>query len=183
MCYLSNTRLCVHSCRLSSKAPRKPQHPLIKAYREMVIVVTFHSILIHSFKSLNTHLLFIVCVCVCVRVCALAGINSALLERLQLPVPQQERSSYSQGLVERLIRVTSQASQPGNTHSRTHAHAHKQKPSDMLTHTHTHTKTHTHRNQHGNKPQTHKETRTVPTHPLKYTVDGYRASQLGNRRG
>lgn len=41
------------------------------------------------------------------------GINTDLLERLQLPVPDQERSSYSQVLVERLIRVMSQAAQPG----------------------------------------------------------------------
>lgn len=42
------------------------------------------------------------------------GINRDLLERLQLPVPDQERSSYSLVLVERLIRVMSQAAQPGN---------------------------------------------------------------------
>uniref|UniRef100_A0A7N8Y751 C-type lectin domain containing 16A n=1 Tax=Mastacembelus armatus TaxID=205130 RepID=A0A7N8Y751_9TELE len=35
-----------------------------------------------------------------------------LLERLQLPVPDQERKSYSLVLVERLIRVMSQAAQP-----------------------------------------------------------------------
>uniref|UniRef100_A0A8C5GK17 C-type lectin domain containing 16A n=1 Tax=Gouania willdenowi TaxID=441366 RepID=A0A8C5GK17_GOUWI len=35
-----------------------------------------------------------------------------LLERLQLPVPEQERSSYSVVLVERLIRVLSQGAQP-----------------------------------------------------------------------
>lgn len=43
------------------------------------------------------------------------GINQDLLERLQLPVPERERSSYSLVLVERLIRVMSQAAQPGNT--------------------------------------------------------------------
>lgn len=42
------------------------------------------------------------------------GINQDLLERLQLPVPEQERSSYSLVLVERLIRVMSQAAQPGD---------------------------------------------------------------------
>lgn len=42
------------------------------------------------------------------------GINRDLLERLQLPVPDQERSSYSLVLVERLIRVMSQAAQPGD---------------------------------------------------------------------
>ncbi|XP_036408056.1 protein CLEC16A isoform X3 [Megalops cyprinoides] len=40
------------------------------------------------------------------------GINPQLLEKLQLPVQDQERSSYSQVLVERLIRVMSQAAQP-----------------------------------------------------------------------
>uniref|UniRef100_A0A3B3CNE8 C-type lectin domain containing 16A n=1 Tax=Oryzias melastigma TaxID=30732 RepID=A0A3B3CNE8_ORYME len=39
-------------------------------------------------------------------------INRDLLERLQLPVPDQERSSYSLVLVERLIRIMSQAAQP-----------------------------------------------------------------------
>uniref|UniRef100_A0A8C5BTP5 C-type lectin domain containing 16A n=1 Tax=Gadus morhua TaxID=8049 RepID=A0A8C5BTP5_GADMO len=56
------------------------------------------------------HALFVLCLLYAVS--HSQGINSALLERLQLPVPQQERCSYSQGLVERLIRVTSQASQP-----------------------------------------------------------------------
>ncbi|XP_051995193.1 protein CLEC16A-like isoform X2 [Xyrauchen texanus] len=40
------------------------------------------------------------------------GINPELLERIQLPVPDQERSSYSQVLVERVIRIMSQAAQP-----------------------------------------------------------------------
>lgn len=40
------------------------------------------------------------------------GINPELLERIQLPVPNQEKSSYSQVLVERVIRIMSQASQP-----------------------------------------------------------------------
>uniref|UniRef100_A0A671PL64 Protein CLEC16A-like n=1 Tax=Sinocyclocheilus anshuiensis TaxID=1608454 RepID=A0A671PL64_9TELE len=40
------------------------------------------------------------------------GINPELLERIQLPVPNQERSSYSQVLVERVIRIMSQAAQP-----------------------------------------------------------------------
>lgn len=48
---------------------------------------------------------------------ASVGINQDLLERLQLPVPDQERSSYSLVLVERLIRVMSQAAQPGDTHT------------------------------------------------------------------
>ncbi|KTG35313.1 hypothetical protein cypCar_00033823, partial [Cyprinus carpio] len=39
-------------------------------------------------------------------------INPELLERIQLPVPNQERSSYSQVLVERVIRIISQAAQP-----------------------------------------------------------------------
>lgn len=49
------------------------------------------------------------------------GINRDLLERLQLPVPDQEKSSYSLVLAERLIRVMSQAAQPGNTHIDTRA--------------------------------------------------------------
>ncbi|XP_073713478.1 protein CLEC16A isoform X3 [Misgurnus anguillicaudatus] len=40
------------------------------------------------------------------------GINTELLEKIQLPVPNQERSSYSQVLVERVIRIMSQAAQP-----------------------------------------------------------------------
>ncbi|XP_051569798.1 protein CLEC16A-like isoform X2 [Myxocyprinus asiaticus] len=40
------------------------------------------------------------------------GINPELLEKIQLPVPDQERSSYSQVLVERVIRIMSQAAQP-----------------------------------------------------------------------
>uniref|UniRef100_A0A672KUK4 C-type lectin domain containing 16A n=1 Tax=Sinocyclocheilus grahami TaxID=75366 RepID=A0A672KUK4_SINGR len=40
------------------------------------------------------------------------GINLELLERIQLPMPNQERSSYSQVLVERVIRIMSQAAQP-----------------------------------------------------------------------
>uniref|UniRef100_A0A672S048 C-type lectin domain containing 16A n=1 Tax=Sinocyclocheilus grahami TaxID=75366 RepID=A0A672S048_SINGR len=40
------------------------------------------------------------------------GINPELLERIQLPVPNQERSTYSQVLVERVIRIMSQAAQP-----------------------------------------------------------------------
>lgn len=35
-----------------------------------------------------------------------------------MPVPDQERSSYSLVLVERLIRVMSQAAQPGDTHTK-----------------------------------------------------------------
>uniref|UniRef100_A0A8C4ZF64 C-type lectin domain containing 16A n=1 Tax=Gadus morhua TaxID=8049 RepID=A0A8C4ZF64_GADMO len=54
------------------------------------------------------HALFVLCLLYAVS----HSQGDALLERLQLPVPQQERCSYSQGLVERLIRVTSQASQP-----------------------------------------------------------------------
>ncbi|XP_056309490.1 protein CLEC16A isoform X2 [Danio aesculapii] len=40
------------------------------------------------------------------------GINPELLERIQLPVPNQERNTYSQVLVERVIRIMSQAAQP-----------------------------------------------------------------------
>uniref|UniRef100_A0A671RGJ6 Protein CLEC16A-like n=1 Tax=Sinocyclocheilus anshuiensis TaxID=1608454 RepID=A0A671RGJ6_9TELE len=40
------------------------------------------------------------------------GINLELLERIQLSMPNQERSSYSQVLVERVIRIMSQAAQP-----------------------------------------------------------------------
>lgn len=53
----------------------------------------------------------------CLSVHPSVGINRDLLERLQLPVPDQERSSYSLVLVERLIRIMSQAAQPGNTHA------------------------------------------------------------------
>ncbi|KAK7939871.1 hypothetical protein WMY93_003197 [Mugilogobius chulae] len=40
------------------------------------------------------------------------GINRDILERLQLPVPEQQRSSYNVVLVERLIRIMSQCAQP-----------------------------------------------------------------------
>uniref|UniRef100_A0A7N9B0V1 C-type lectin domain containing 16A n=1 Tax=Mastacembelus armatus TaxID=205130 RepID=A0A7N9B0V1_9TELE len=56
------------------------------------------------------HALFVLCLLYAVS--HSKGINSDLLERLQLPVPDQERKSYSLVLVERLIRVMSQAAQP-----------------------------------------------------------------------
>ncbi|XP_028267038.1 protein CLEC16A isoform X5 [Parambassis ranga] len=56
------------------------------------------------------HALFVLCLLYAVS--HSKGINRDLLERLQLPVPEQERSSYSQVLVERLIRVMNQAAQP-----------------------------------------------------------------------
>ncbi|XP_068433968.1 protein CLEC16A isoform X3 [Clinocottus analis] len=56
------------------------------------------------------HALFVLCLLYAVS--HSKGINRDLLERLQLPVPDQEKSSYSLVLVERLIRVMSQASQP-----------------------------------------------------------------------
>uniref|UniRef100_A0A665WCM8 Uncharacterized protein n=1 Tax=Echeneis naucrates TaxID=173247 RepID=A0A665WCM8_ECHNA len=55
------------------------------------------------------HALFVLCLLYAV------SHSKDLLERLQLPVPDQERSSYSLVLVERLIRVMSQAAQPGKT--------------------------------------------------------------------
>lgn len=56
------------------------------------------------------HALFVLCLLYAVS--HSKGINCDLLERLQLPVPDQERSSYSLVLAERLIRVMSQAAQP-----------------------------------------------------------------------
>uniref|UniRef100_A0A8C2WY49 C-type lectin domain containing 16A n=1 Tax=Cyclopterus lumpus TaxID=8103 RepID=A0A8C2WY49_CYCLU len=56
------------------------------------------------------HALFVLCLLYAVS--HSRGINRDLLERLQLPVPDQEKSSYSLVLVERLIRVMSQAAQP-----------------------------------------------------------------------
>ncbi|KAF3700367.1 Protein CLEC16A [Channa argus] len=56
------------------------------------------------------HALFVLCLLYAVS--HSKGINRDLLERLQLPVPEQERTSYSLVLVERLIRVMSQAAQP-----------------------------------------------------------------------
>uniref|UniRef100_I3KF95 C-type lectin domain containing 16A n=1 Tax=Oreochromis niloticus TaxID=8128 RepID=I3KF95_ORENI len=56
------------------------------------------------------HALFVLCLLYAVS--HSKGINLDLLERLQLPVPDQERSSYSVVLVERLIRVMSQAALP-----------------------------------------------------------------------
>ncbi|KAK5914316.1 hypothetical protein CgunFtcFv8_008767 [Champsocephalus gunnari] len=56
------------------------------------------------------HALFVLCLLYAVS--HSRGINRGLLERLQLPVPDQEKSCYSLVLVERLIRVISQASQP-----------------------------------------------------------------------
>ncbi|XP_030645750.1 protein CLEC16A isoform X2 [Chanos chanos] len=40
------------------------------------------------------------------------GINAELLEKIQLPVPEREKSSYSHVVVERLIRIMNQAAQP-----------------------------------------------------------------------
>ncbi|XP_071247081.1 protein CLEC16A isoform X1 [Salvelinus alpinus] len=56
------------------------------------------------------HALFVLCLLYAVS--HSKGINRELLERLQLPVPDQERSCYSQVLVERLIRVINVAAQP-----------------------------------------------------------------------
>ncbi|XP_030262545.1 protein CLEC16A isoform X2 [Sparus aurata] len=56
------------------------------------------------------HALFVLCLLYAVS--HSKGINRDLLERLQLPVPDQEKSSYSLVLAERLIRVMSQAAQP-----------------------------------------------------------------------
>ncbi|KAM8825629.1 protein CLEC16A isoform 3-T3 [Synchiropus picturatus] len=56
------------------------------------------------------HALFVLCLLYAVS--HSKGINRDLLERLQLPVPNQEKASYSLVLVERLIRVMSQAAQP-----------------------------------------------------------------------
>ncbi|KAM6914235.1 protein CLEC16A isoform 3-T3 [Lycodopsis pacificus] len=56
------------------------------------------------------HALFVLCLLYAVS--HSKGINRDLLERLQLPVPDQEKSSYSLVLVERLIRVMSHAAQP-----------------------------------------------------------------------
>ncbi|XP_065820580.1 protein CLEC16A isoform X10 [Labrus bergylta] len=56
------------------------------------------------------HALFVLCLLYAVS--HSKGINRDLLERLQLPVPDQERSSYSLVLSERLIRIMNQAAQP-----------------------------------------------------------------------
>ncbi|CAG02693.1 unnamed protein product, partial [Tetraodon nigroviridis] len=60
------------------------------------------------------HALFVLCLLYAVS--HSKGVNKDLLERLQLPVPDQERNSYSLVLVERLIRVMSQAAQPESLH-------------------------------------------------------------------
>lgn len=56
------------------------------------------------------HALFVLCLLFAMS--HSKGINPELLEKIQLPVPGQERSSYSQVLVERLIRIMNQAAQP-----------------------------------------------------------------------
>ncbi|XP_061761857.1 protein CLEC16A isoform X1 [Nerophis ophidion] len=56
------------------------------------------------------HALFVLCLLYAVS--HSKGINGDLLERLQLPVPDQDRSSYSLVLAERLIRVMSLAAHP-----------------------------------------------------------------------
>ncbi|XP_062840941.1 protein CLEC16A isoform X2 [Trichomycterus rosablanca] len=56
------------------------------------------------------HALFVLCLLFAMT--HSKGINPELLEKIQLPVPGQERSSYSYVLVQRLIRMMSQASQP-----------------------------------------------------------------------
>ncbi|KAL7861333.1 hypothetical protein AOLI_G00176820 [Acnodon oligacanthus] len=56
------------------------------------------------------HALFVLCLLFAMT--HSKGINPALLEKIQMPVPGQERSSYSQVLVERLIRIMNQAAQP-----------------------------------------------------------------------
>ncbi|XP_037544831.1 protein CLEC16A [Nematolebias whitei] len=56
------------------------------------------------------HALFVLCLLYAVS--HSKGVNRDLLERLQLPVPDQERNSYSVVLVEKLIRIMNQAVQP-----------------------------------------------------------------------
>ncbi|KAG5279406.1 hypothetical protein AALO_G00077460 [Alosa alosa] len=56
------------------------------------------------------HALFVLCLLYAMS--HSKGINPALLEKIQLPAPDQDRTSYSQVLVERLIRVMNQAAQP-----------------------------------------------------------------------
>ncbi|XP_031432973.1 protein CLEC16A [Clupea harengus] len=56
------------------------------------------------------HALFVLCLLYAMS--HSKGIIPALLEKLQLPVPDQERTSYSQVLMERLIRVMNLAAQP-----------------------------------------------------------------------
>ncbi|KAF5891478.1 protein CLEC16A isoform X2, partial [Clarias magur] len=56
------------------------------------------------------HALFVLCLLFALS--HSKGINPELLEKLQLPVPGQERSSYSHVLVERLIRVMNHAALP-----------------------------------------------------------------------
>ncbi|XP_008413964.1 protein CLEC16A isoform X4 [Poecilia reticulata] len=53
------------------------------------------------------HALFVLCLLYAIS--HSKGVNRDLLERLQLPVPDQERGSYSVVLVERLIRIMNQA--------------------------------------------------------------------------
>ncbi|XP_026858531.2 protein CLEC16A isoform X2 [Electrophorus electricus] len=56
------------------------------------------------------HALFVLCLLFALS--HSKGINPKLLEKIQLPVPGQKKSSYSQVLVERLIRVMNHATQP-----------------------------------------------------------------------
>ncbi|XP_032443427.1 protein CLEC16A isoform X5 [Xiphophorus hellerii] len=56
------------------------------------------------------HALFVLCLLYAVS--HSKGVNRDLLERLQLPVPDQERGSYSVVLVEKLIRIMNQAALP-----------------------------------------------------------------------
>ncbi|XP_043956762.1 protein CLEC16A isoform X3 [Gambusia affinis] len=56
------------------------------------------------------HALFVLCLLYAIS--HSKGVNRDLLERLQLPVPDQERGSYSVVLVEKLIRIMNQAALP-----------------------------------------------------------------------
>ncbi|XP_076839911.1 protein CLEC16A isoform X2 [Brachyhypopomus gauderio] len=56
------------------------------------------------------HALFVLCLLFAMS--HSKGINPELLEKIQLPVPGQEKSSYSHVLVERLIRIMNHAAQP-----------------------------------------------------------------------
>uniref|UniRef100_A0A096LS00 C-type lectin domain containing 16A n=1 Tax=Poecilia formosa TaxID=48698 RepID=A0A096LS00_POEFO len=58
------------------------------------------------------HALFVLCLLYAIS--HSKGVNRDLLERLQLPVPDQERGSYSVVLVERLIRIMNQAALPAD---------------------------------------------------------------------
>ncbi|PWA33284.1 hypothetical protein CCH79_00013629 [Gambusia affinis] len=88
--------LCRRADILSPSRPRRPFLDMVYSALECT--------------NDDYHALFVLCLLYAIS--HSKGVNRDLLERLQLPVPDQERGSYSVVLVEKLIRIMNQAALP-----------------------------------------------------------------------